>query len=356
MKKKINVAVVGGGIFGCTTAIALARAGFHVSLFERRDDIMTAASAINQYRVHRGYHYPRSAETIDSCRRAAPLFEDEYEDAIIKHLKHYYCIAREDSLVGGAQYLSTLKAHDLPYAIETPEHVNKDAVQLSISVDENIYDPSVIKNVIKARLKEHGVGMYLKRKVSTDDLSDFDFVIVATYAALNEALSGHAEAQRAYQYEVCEKIVVTIPKQLKNVSTVIMDGPFMAFDPLGDTGHAVLGHVEHAIHLRNIGLAAQVPEAIAPLLNKGIVENPPVSNAAKFLEAGALYMPSLKDAKHIGSMFTIRTVLPHVDDTDTRPTIVNMADEKVITIYSGKVGNSVQAARDVLALIKSRIA
>ena len=29
------------------------------------DDIMKAASGINQYRIHRGYHYPRSFETIN---------------------------------------------------------------------------------------------------------------------------------------------------------------------------------------------------------------------------------------------------------------------------------------------------
>ena len=58
-----RVAVVGGGIFGCTTAWKLAKNGYEVDLFEKNDDIITQASSINQYRLHRGYHYPRSKET-----------------------------------------------------------------------------------------------------------------------------------------------------------------------------------------------------------------------------------------------------------------------------------------------------
>lgn len=355
VKNNVRVAVVGGGIFGCTVAIMLAKAGLNVDLYESSGEIMTAASAINQYRIHRGYHYPRSSETITSCKLSAPLFEKEYEEAIIRKCKHYYCIAREGSLISRGQYLSVLDEHELPYKIEIPPHVNENAIELSICVDENLFDPVILKEILRTRLEDSGVNVFLNRSVMTNDLSGYGFVVVAAYAAMNQVLGDNAEAKRTYQFEVCEKIVIEIPDIQRNISTVIMDGPFMSFDPFGSTGYAVMGHVEHAIHARNIGHEPEIPKNIMPLLNKGLIKDPPVSNAGKFLEAGAKFMPALADAGYIGSMYTIRTVLPNVDDTDTRPTIVSSIGDRVITVYSGKIGNCVQAARDVLDLISGRI-
>jgi thioredoxin reductase len=49
-----NIAVVGGGIFGVTAAVRFARAGYCVQLFEKAPTLLSAASAINQFRLHRG--------------------------------------------------------------------------------------------------------------------------------------------------------------------------------------------------------------------------------------------------------------------------------------------------------------
>ena len=50
-----KIAVAGAGIYGATTALRLAARGHRVTLFDPLG-IMQAASAINQYRVHSGYH------------------------------------------------------------------------------------------------------------------------------------------------------------------------------------------------------------------------------------------------------------------------------------------------------------
>src|ERR1043166_827802 len=94
-----RVAVVGGGIFGATAAIHAARLGNDVHLFEKQNDLLQAASRINQYRLHRGYHYPRSLDTATSCRDAEHSFRDEYGDAIMSDSRHLYGIAREGSRV-----------------------------------------------------------------------------------------------------------------------------------------------------------------------------------------------------------------------------------------------------------------
>jgi len=54
-----RVAVVGGGIFGISAAVKLAK-HFRVDLIAQNTDILMAASGLNQCRVHRGFHYPTS--------------------------------------------------------------------------------------------------------------------------------------------------------------------------------------------------------------------------------------------------------------------------------------------------------
>lgn len=346
-----TVAVVGGGIFGCTAALELARAGFSVTLYEAGGDIMQAASGINQYRMHRGYHYPRSPETILSCLDATPAFEAEYHDAIISDLTHYYAIAKIGSKVTGEEYLKILDRHGLHYVVRTPEHIARDMVDVVVEVKEHLYNPQKLKKILKERLDKQGVTVTFNTRVDVDDLDMFDFIVVATYAHLNATYKNNTDAQQDYQYEVCEKIVVVIPPALKGISTVIMDGPFMCFDPLGDTGYAVMGHVEHAIHHRSVGNSPEIPEAILPYLHNGIIENPAVTHFAKFIDESVRYIPALKDVRHVGSMFAVRTVLPKVDMTDERPTIVRAHNDRVFSIYSGKIGNSVKAAHDVVQQI-----
>ena len=58
---------------------------------------MNAASAINQFRIHSGYHYPRSPETIRETMEARQEFMDTYAPAIVRSSQHYYAIPFEGS-------------------------------------------------------------------------------------------------------------------------------------------------------------------------------------------------------------------------------------------------------------------
>jgi hypothetical protein len=113
-----------------------------------------------------------------------------------------------------------------------------------------------------------------------------------------------------------------------------------------------MGNVVHAIHKCNTGHAPIIPKAFRTLLNHGVIKNPPVTNFKKFIDAAKYFMPDIINAKHIGSMYTVRTVLPNVDKTDERPTFVYRVNDKIINVFSGKIGNSVQAAIDTLEIVE----
>lgn len=347
-----KIAVIGGGVFGATAAVFAARAGHAVTLYEERGDLLQAASGINQYRLHRGYHYPRSSETADSALQAEQSFRQEYGEAIIDTGKHLYAIAKEKSFVSGEEYLAFCKKHNLAYEIvDVPEIVNPLMVDLVIRGVEARFDPDLLREAAKRNLSEAGVTVRLNTRSGAEISGQYDKVIVAAYANTNSVFSELGGPVTEYQYEVCEKPIVTLPSSFGQTDLVIMDGPFMCVDPLGTSGKYVLGNVVHAIHATNVGFVPVVPETIVPLLNRGIVQNPTVTNFAAFIEAGIPFIPLLREAKHIGSMYTVRTVLPRTEHSDARPTLVDMLDDTHIKIFSGKIGNCVFAAQEAVALI-----
>ena len=346
IKEKLygRCAVVGAGIYGITAAIKLRTAGYSVDLYEAEDDIMKAASGINQYRIHRGYHYPRSCDTIQSCKNNEESFIKYYNPAVVDEYDHYYAIATNESLTTAEQYLSVLDKSKLKWDIvDTLPNCD-----LTIKVDEKLYNPTVLTKLCKKRLIGSGVNLILNQRVQK--LKDYKHVVYAAYSCLNELLDSWD--MQEYQFELCEKPVFQLPEQYKNKSIVIMDGPFMCFDPLADTNYHLGGNVVHAIHVRNVGEIPEIPSVYKKYLNKGLITNPKYTNVDRFIESAKKFFPDIEKAKHIGSMYTIRTVLPNKDKTDERPTIVTQKSDNFV-LFSGKVGNCVEAADKIIKLINN---
>lgn len=350
VKKEVlkKVLVVGGGIFGTTAATMLATSGYNVTLHEELEGIMKCASDINQYRLHKGYHYPRSKETTQECLSGLKLFKRKYKDSIVnENADHYYAIAKENSLVTSDEYLKYLDDMKLSYNIVKP--IKK--ADLTVQVDEELFDSGKLKEQSIKKIKGVGVNLVLNKQTTKEDFDDYDYVIIATYAKINELLDN----PKKYQYEVVEKPVVRLPNSYENKSVVIMDGPFMCFDPY-KSGLHVLGHVKHAIHTTSIGqYPREIDKYIVGYLNSGIIENPKITNIQKFIDSGMEYFEDFDKLKHIGSMFTIRTVLPNRDQDDARPTIVTKETDKIFTIFSGKIGTCVESANRLVKMLKETI-
>jgi len=345
----VKIAVVGAGIFGVTIALKIDQmsSDYCVTLFESSSDIFTAASRTNQLRLHRGYHYPRSPETTASLLESIDFFMDEYKDSVINKFDHYYCISKEKSLVTPKQYLSFCDRFGLEYeTVDNFSHVDNEKISLTIKVKESLLDYHSVYNTCWRRLRNSDVSLRLNTAFSRDQLDDFDLIINCTYANINEVLL--EQHRRNYQFEICEKIIVQMPNDLVNKSIVIMDGPFMCVDPYGKTELSLLGNVVHAIHHANSGIMPKIPSSMMRDLNQGVVKKPFKTNFDKFVEHGKQYIPSLEDCLYEGSMFTVRAVLPNMDDTDGRPTVITYPDNKIINVFSGKIDTCAMVARKIV--------
>ena len=338
--------VVGGGIFGTTAAVALAHDGYQVELHEELEDVMMAASDINQYRLHKGYHYPRSKETAQECLKGLKTFKRKYESCVVNgNIEHHYAISSKESKVTPSKYLEFLNEMDLPYKRIEPIK-NTD---ITIKVEEELFDNYKLYESVRDKLWSSGVEVLKNKTTTKDDFKGFDVVVIATYAKLNDLL----DEKKWYQYELCEKPVVRLPKKYQGKSIVIMDGPFMCLDPYGEKNH-VLGNVKHAIHCWNEGTEAFWPHRYTKYLNKGVVENPKHTKIDKFIETGKKFFKDFDKLKHIGSMYTIRTVLANRDHDDARPTLVNHEGGNVYSLFSGKIDTCVDSANELIRMLNGK--
>ena len=337
---------MGGGIFGTTSAVALANNGYQVELHEELEDVMMAASDINQYRLHKGYHYPRSKETAQECLKGLYTFKRKYERSVVNgDIEHYYAISSRDSKVTPSQYLEFLNEMDLPYKRVEPVK----STDITIKVEEELFDNYKLYEAVRDKLWSSGVEVLKNKTTTKDDFKGFDVVVIATYAKLNQLLDNKKE----YQFEVCEKPVVRLPRKYRGKSIVIMDGPFMCLDPYGQRNH-VLGNVVHAIHETNVGEEPIVSDELKQYLNKGVVEKPKHTNIDKFIETGKIFFEDFHKLKHIGSMYTIRTVLKNRDHDDARPTLVNHEGGNVYSLFSGKIDTCVDSANELIRMLNEQ--
>lgn len=347
----MKIAVVGAGLFGVSTAVELAKTS-DVTIFEKESDILRCASGINQYRLHRGYHYPRSSETAKAVQESLPSFLEVYGDAVLRNNTHYYCIAAEESATSAQEFLAFCEQHDLSYEIEDCNLVKKNSIDLCVKVDEHLIDPVRIYEICWRNLRKSGAEIRLNTCVREADLDDFDAIVVCAYAATNQVLSA-SQRQENYQFEICEKIVLRMPREYIGKSVVILDGPFMCIDPLGQNGEFVMGHVVHAIRETNVGKQAQVGRTLAPYLHREPMYLPSVSRYREFVKDAERFFRGIEKAEYVGSRFVIRTVFPNMDDTDGRPSVISEHDGRVYTVFSGKWVDCVRSAQLVAEMIRS---
>ena len=197
-----------------------------------------------------------------------------------------------------------------------------------------------LRDICLNRIKSCNINLKLNTKInSIDDLSSYKFKVIATYSSINDFETENKD----YQFGLCEKPIFLLPKRYQNKSIVIMDGPFMCFDPYGLTKYHVGGNVVHAIHNSNVGKTPKIPAEFFEYIC-GIIKNPKITKVSNLLIQLRFFFPEIDQAKHIGSMYTIRTVLPYKEKTDARPTIG--ISKEILLFYSAeKLGIVLQQLR-----------
>ncbi len=360
--------IIGGGIFGCYSAVYLAKKGYRVCILEKESSLFQKASVVNQARLHSGYHYPRSVATAMMSDENKARFTDEHRDFILFDFEKYYAIDRFGSFTDAAQFERFCDFINIKCErVERHDLFNLDRLEALYATTEYTFDPILIAAHYKAMIADFdNIDLYTNIEIKNVLKSDKQWiinvfnhvenknikietpsVISATYTATNaiNRLFGVSELQ--LMHEISEMVFVTSPK-FQNIGITIMDGPFGSLMPYGKSGLLSLSSVaytHHKVNYDNLPTfdCQQQNTACRPdyTANCNACFAKPTSAKHKMIAQFQQYLSPNVALEYFNSFYTIKTKLKanHIDDG--RPTeISKLHDEpNFYCLFAGKINS-----------------
>ena len=169
---------------------------------------------------------PKRSERLS---KLAPSLFVAFKPAIVKTSKHYYAIPKEDSRTPPDLYKKIMAEHGLPLRACRPDWMNFDFIDRCYEVEENIYDPDVLRDLVEKRIQMLQIH-FVTQAFTPEMRLEYDFVVWATYG-----LGPSRNVFKIAKFQVAEKMLVQLPEPLHHIALVVVDGPFTAFDPYGSS-------------------------------------------------------------------------------------------------------------------------
>jgi hypothetical protein len=238
-----------------------------------------------------------------------------------------------------------MREHGLALKPCRPEWMNFGFIDRCYEVAEHIYDPEVLRQLVEARIRALHIP-FEQKSFPSEMRSSYDFVIWATY--------GMGPSRRVFKiakFQVAEKMLIELPAPLHHVALVVVDGPFTAFDPYGCSTRSLFGSAKNTNHWTTTDPDEPIPEPYASMLNEPEFRPVPFTRFEAMRADCCDTVPGARDARYLGSRFTIRVVEDNPEH-DRRILHIQESSPKEIHIFSGKVVSAVKAAR----LVCERIA
>ena len=351
-----DYAIVGGGFFGSILASHLARNGARVLLCERGPDLLLRASLVNQARVHNGYHYPRSILTALRSRVNFPRFVAEYRECIDSSFESYYAVARRHSKVTSSQFAIFMKRIGAPIDV-APDGIRKmfDASHIEdvFRVTEYAFDAVRLRQHCWTRLHAAGVDVWLDSRVQSVRTDEGALrlaiargpaetsvrarrVLNCAYSDINGLLRGSNLRPLRLKHELTELCLITMPEPLRNMAVTVMCGPFFSVVPFPSRQLHTLSHVRYTPHCW-----WHDDEHTTRGAYEYFQQAPRCSQFPHMIRDASRYLPALRDARQVDSLWEVKTILPRSEVDDGRPILMfNHPDLPGLTsIMGAKIDN-----------------
>ena len=332
----IDALIIGGGFYGAAIAVYLARQrGLRrIVLIEREAALMQRASYNNQARVHNGYHYPRSFTTAYRSRINLPRFVRDWPDIIKQDFTKLYAIARRNSKVTARQFERFCRDIGAPIQQASPALrglFEPRLIEQVFEVQEFAFDSSKLAHWAEQALRECQVQVRYQTQVSalyrgangdvevltrqadgSEARLHCRYAINCTYSGLNQLAGDFPGIQARLKQEITEMPLLQMPKSLAGLGLTLMDGPFFSMMPFPAKGLHSLSHVRYTPHLN-------WPDE--PGLNPydKLQHYPRQSRVDHMLRDVERYIPAVRGARYVESLFEVKTVLVMNENNDARP-------------------------------------
>ncbi|WP_244971309.1 FAD-dependent oxidoreductase [Vallitalea guaymasensis] len=354
--------ILGAGMYGLYASKDLVDKGNKVVILEHDCNSFQRASYINQARVHRGYHYPRSYATAIKSADYFKRFYMDFEFAINNRYKSIYGIAENYSLTSAKQFKSFCKKADIPCTeVYTNQYFKKNLVEQAFLTEEYALDAGTINEWFMEKLNENKKckicydirirevsikgGKYVIR---TEDGNIFmaSTVINTTYASVNQILRQFQAPLFKIRYEISEIIICKIKENYSELGLTLMDGPFFSIMPFGNGNYHSLTSVTFTHHKTCNEILPHFPCqernkkcTLYNLENCNLCDERPKTFFHSMKQLANKYLAMDMNITYIKSLFAIKPLLDVSEMDDSRPTVIKVwgKEPRLITVLSGKI-------------------
>lgn len=351
---RADVVVIGGGFYGCCLAVYLRRRFAKVMLVEREPTLMLRASRVNQARLHNGYHYPRSFLTAARSHANLAVFREQFPEGVESGFRHLYGIARNDSKVGRRHFERLIKTIGMPIR-PVPDKLmrlfNNRLVEAVYEVEEPAFNVDALRDVIARQLAEADVDVRLDTDIrqvlaltgrqpvvemTAGTTVTADWVFNCTYAGLNRVVATDPASQPALAHQLAEVALIEPPEEIRDLGITIMDGPFFSVMPFPSERLHSLTHVRYTPHLKWAEKAH--PEHDPAVIG---TQTTGPSHFAWMVRDAQRYVPAMRGARHVKSLYDIKTLVTGTQIDDARPILFHQdtRNPKIVSILGSKIDN-----------------
>jgi hypothetical protein len=206
--------------------------GHKISLFEKAPNLFYGASGNNQFRHHKGYHYPRSLQTINMIRNNGVRFEQDYGFCLRYIPYNYYGIAESSSIMDSGIYEKIFP--ELESITNIPSEF-KHLSSIYKTKESLIYIDPIIKYF--NRLLQDNI--HYNSELKTSEYPNYDLILDCT----NNSNHSLDLLQKKYKLYIMERIISKAPA----FSLTVMDGDFFSVYPYSIDNHLYsLSHVKYS--------------------------------------------------------------------------------------------------------------
>lgn len=346
----MRVAVAGGGWYGCHIASSLKAHGVSVDLFEKNDCLFSEASGNNQFRLHQGLHYARSAQTRHQSRDGYHRFAERYPKLSTPVEDNIYLVPKETSLIDFDTYFSIMLSSGISIEkvpLNSIEHIDVERFEGAVRCQERVVLTSAARAHFAKRLNgtvnlNHAVTEVRQHSdhVVVDGVA-YDHFIDATWGALpgmdNEMGRVYFEPTLLLYYRLREAVRGPFP------AITLVDGDLWSVYPTEDADVFTLSSVTHT----PLGRYDQKSDAYDRL---AAIDTRLVDEKRGLMEAEVRpYMPDFNEVfAFVGPQRAIKTKPKGLSENRACGVVMN---GRCFGVQSGKIDNIFYATDRILGAL-----
>jgi hypothetical protein len=327
----MKILVIGGGWYGCHLTSVLLKQGHKCTIVDKSNALFSGSSSKNQNRLHLGYHYPRSPETIIECKTGYSQFIEQYGDLAESIPNNCYFISDTDSHTTFDKFVTLFDDIELQPNSKFILPITNVGTH-NIIVKERFINPFKAKEYFQKLLTPYlhildnpqEQTKTIESLVSATQNGPYDLILNCTYNHL-------APIEYDY-YEIFVSLIYKIT-EVNLFACTIMDGPFFSIYPYKPEEQLyTVTSVKHGV----VWKGREIPENFIPNIQQ--IQTDMENDILK-------YIPSWESISQYSHYFMSYKTKPQTisDDRSLRYKI----DNNIIHFYGGKITGIFEAERVV---------